>query len=253
MPLNFKEYVTLSSRKRRIAAFMIDHFVMSTIGVLIFFLTLGPDFMNENSLNDITIAMSFVMLLIFVLYFAKDSVNGISIGRWIMGIMVRDEEDSNIVPSFGRLFLRNLFLIIWPVEFIVLATSNVKKRLGDKVLKTIVIRNPDKPKTIIRILAVLGTFILFFVIVLLLSVSTIKKTDAYKMSIIGIEQNKEIQTEIGGIKEYGMFPTGNVNITNGHGQADLQIKVIGNQKEIEVNVYLEKEPNSQWKIIEMKK
>ena len=57
-----------------------------------------------------------------------------------MGIMVRDENNQNEIPSIGRLFLRNLFIIIWPVEDIVLATSDQKKRPGDNVAKTVVVK-----------------------------------------------------------------------------------------------------------------
>jgi uncharacterized RDD family membrane protein YckC len=127
-----------SSRKRRIAAFIIDHFVMTFLMVSIVFILLGPNFMDENNPSKMMKTMLFVMIPGFILYFAKDILKGISVGKWIMGIMVRDENDQNEIPSFGRLFLRNLFIIIWPIEFIVLATNEQKKRLGDKVAKTVV-------------------------------------------------------------------------------------------------------------------
>ncbi|WP_233581788.1 hypothetical protein [Flavobacterium macacae] len=50
-----------------------------------------------------------------------------------------------------------------------------------------------------------------------------------------------------------MMPSGNVNISNGQGQAQLDIKILGNTNDMKVSVYLEKEPNGQWKLIEMQK
>ena len=174
--------INLSSRKRRIAAFMIDHFVMSFLMVSIVFLALGPNFMDENNMSKMTTTMLAVMLPGFLLYFAKDSIKGISVGKWIMGIMVRDENDQNEIPSFGRLFLRNLFIIIWPVEFIVLATNDQKKRLGDKVAKTVVVKNPNKTTKLPRILALIGVGITFFVFVFLFAGSAMKNSDAYKVA-----------------------------------------------------------------------
>src|SRR5258706_1778768 len=124
--------LALSSRKRRIAAFLIDHFVLTFLMVSLIFLILGPDFMDKDSPARLMTAMLMVMVPGFLIYFAKDSIRGISAGKWIMGIMVRDAGNPHEVPSWGRLLIRNLFLVLWPVEFIVLAVSSDKTRLGDK-------------------------------------------------------------------------------------------------------------------------
>lgn len=242
-----------SSRKRRIASFLIDHFVMTLLMVSIVFIALGPNFLDENNPSKMMTTMLLAMIPGFVLYFAKDSLKGISVGKWIMGIMVRDENNPNEIPSFGRLLLRNVFIIIWPIEFIVLAANDQKKRLGDKVAKTVVLKNTSKPRKRIRIAALIGVGVIFFVFVSLFAGSAMKNSDAYKVALSEIEQNEQIITETGGIKGYGMMPSGNVNISNGQGQAQLDIKILGNTKDMKVSVYLEKEPNGQWKLIEMLK
>ncbi len=247
-----KEYI-LSSRKRRIVAFLIDHFTFAFLVVSIVFLSLGTDFMNETNLSKLASNMLPTMLIGFLMYFAKDSIKGISPGKWVMGIMVRDANNLNEVPSFGRMFVRNLFLIIWPIEFIVLASSQEKKRLGDNTAKAIVVKNPNKPTKLPRVLALIGIGIAFFAFTFLFAGAAVKSSDAYKVAVREIEQNEEILTEIGGIKEYGMMPTGSVNISNGYGEAQLNIKVIGNEKDLNVGVYLTKEPNGEWKLIELYK
>jgi hypothetical protein len=221
--------------------------------VSILFLTLGPNYMNENNMAKMTSSMFAVMLPGFLLYFAKDSIQGISIGRWIMGIMVRDKMNPNDIPSFGRLLVRNLFIIIWPVEFIVLAANQDKKRLGDTVAKTIVVKNPSKPTKLPRVLALAGIGIAFFAFMFLFAGAAMKNSDAYKVAIKEIEKNQEILDETGGIKGYGFMPTGNVSISNGNGQAQLEIKVLGNEKDMSVNVYLTKEPNGEWILAELNK
>jgi len=253
MTQNFEDKIKLSSRKRRIAAFLIDHFTMTFLIVAIVFMSLGTDFMNETNFSNMMGKMLPTMLIGFLLYFAKDSIKGISPGKWIMGIMVRDENEPTQIPSFGRLFIRNLFVIIWPIEFIVLASSQEKKRLGDKTAKTIVVKNSNKPTKTPRILALTGIGIAYFAFLFLFIGSAMKNSDAYKVAISEIEKNEEIISEIGGIKDYGMMPTGSINTTNGYGEAQLNIKVIGNEKDLNVGVYLTKEPNGEWKLIELNK
>ena len=142
-----------SSRKRRIVAWLIDHFVMCFLMVSMVFIA-HPNFMNEMSKMGTT--MLLIMIFGFILYFAKDCIKGISVGKWIMGIMVRDKDNQNEIPSFGRLVLRNLFIPIFPIEFIVLAASKQKKRIGDIVAKTVVVKNPNKPAKFPRISALIG-------------------------------------------------------------------------------------------------
>jgi len=242
-----------SSRKRRIAAFLIDHFVITFLIVTILFLFFGEDLINGNNRRQIIPILLSALIPGFILYFAKDSYQGISIGKWIMGIMVRDENCLNKVPTFGRLFLRNLFLIIWPIEFIILAINEQKKRLGDKVAKTVVLRNPIKYSKASRIMALISVVMLFFVFVFLTVGSTMKNSDAYKTAIEEIEKNEQLKTEIGTIVNYGMIPSGNIKTENGYGQALLEIKVIGKKGTIPVTVYLEKEQSGKWQLIEMQK
>jgi uncharacterized RDD family membrane protein YckC len=253
MTENLEESYTVSSRKRRIAAFLIDHFTMTFLIVAIVFLSLGTNFIDENNFRNIATKMLPTMIFGFLLYFAKDSIKGISVGKWIMGIMVRDENNPTLIPSFGRLFIRNLFIIIWPIEFIVLALNEEKKRLGDKTAKTIVVKNPNKPIKLPRILVLAGIGISFFTFTFLFAGSAMKNSVAYKVAIMEIEQNDEILSETGGIKGYGMMPTGNVSISNGNGQARLEIKILGNEKDLNVGVYLTKEPNGEWELIELNK
>ncbi|WP_306352010.1 RDD family protein [Flavobacterium sp. '19STA2R22 D10 B1'] len=240
-----------SSRKRRIVAFMIDHFVLSVINVSLIFLILGPNFTDEEDAGKLMIAIFTVIPIGMFIYFAKDNIKGMSLGKWIMGIMVRDADDNTITPSFGRLLLRNLLLIILPVEFIVLAASNDKRRLGDKAARAVVVKNPNKASKSMRIVILLLVIIGTCTFVFLQSSYTIKNSEAYKTAIQEIDQNQEISTATGGVVGYGMVPTGEINIRNGKGIANLKIKVKGKKKDKEVQVYLEKEQGGKWEMIEL--
>ena len=245
--------VNLSSRKRRIVALLIDHSLITFFIILLSFVLLGDSLFNEKE-SSINVGIIFVVVLLGgMLYLAKDTYKGMSIGKWILNIKVCDQENEDQVPSFGRLVVRNLFLIVWPIEFFVLASSKQKKRLGDRVAKTAVLKNHSEGSKKLRIVVLISGIVLFCVVLFIIIASTMKKSEAYKMAITEIEQNESLISEIGTVVNYGMFPTGNISVTNGYGQALLEIKVIGVKKTVQVVAYLEKEPTGEWQLIEMQK
>lgn len=240
-----------ASIARRIGAFLIDHVVMTSLIVAIVFAALGTNFMNEEGIFKMIGTMFLAMIPGMFLYMSKDAIRGISIGKWVMGIMVRNEHDTSSPPTFARLLGRNLLLLIWPVEFIILVTGNDMKRLGDRVFHTLVFKNPEKPRKLYRILPLMAIVIISVGGFVLFAGSAMKNSDAYKVSVAAIEQNEQIIQETGGIKGYGMMPTGNINISNGYGQAQLNITVLGNERDITVSTYLKKSPGGEWKLIEI--
>ena len=254
MKKELEQQLNLSSIERRIVAFMIDYFVVTALLVSIVFLALGTNFIDEAEyIFDINVTTIIWVVIVptFIIYSSKDSIKGISVGKWVMGIMVRDTKNPNEVPSFVKLLIRNLYMIIWPVELIALASSKEKKRLGDKTAKTIVVNNPNKPTTLPRILPLIGAVIIFITITFSFTITSIKNSGIYKASIQEIEQNQKILVETGGIKGYRIIPAGEINILNGNGEAELEIKVLGNEKDLNVSVYLPKDPFGEWKLIEV--
>lgn len=244
--------IALASRKRRIVAYLIDHLVMSVLAVGIIFLLLGPDFINNDNIAQIGQHVFSVMFITLLIYMAKDCIDGVSIGKWVMGIRVRDEKNASEIPSIGRLFLRNISVIIWPVEFLILISSTDKKRLGDKFANTIVVKNLNKPSKTKRIIPLVAVVICCFIFFVFFLSSVMKNSDAYKVAIHEIEQNDAILSEVGKISGYGMMPMGNINISNGYGTAQLTIEVQGTKKNITVFTHLTKEPNGEWKMQEMR-
>lgn len=240
-----------SSRKRRIVAFVIDHFVITFLIITILFLFSGEGLINGDNPEQITLMLLFALISGFILYFGKDSYKGMSLGKWIMRIMVRDVNNPEQIPNFGRLFLRNIFIVIWPIEFIVLTLSDQKRRLGDRAAKTIVVKNPDDSNKNFRIITLISIGLLFSIFVFFIIVGSMKKSDAYKTAVVEIENNQQLKNEIGEITDYGMFPTGSINYVDGYGEAELEIKVIGTKETKSVYVYLIKEIDKEWKLVEM--
>jgi uncharacterized RDD family membrane protein YckC len=235
---------------RRIAAFLIDYVAICCMVVGICFLFGFPDDSNPSKIRTI---FSFGMLVGIFLYLVKDSIKGMSLGKWAMGIMVRNKSDFHSTPSFIRLIIRNLFVLIWPVEFIVMVANKSKRRLGDLAAGTVVLNNPGKAQRPTRVLVPVAVYIIIIAFAFLCGMNAMKKTDAYIFAIHAIETNREIIRETGGITGYGIPWFADISYTDTHGEAQFHIRVHGKTKNLGVNVYLKKEPDKQWELKEIEK
>ena len=243
----------IASRTKRILAFGIDHFFMTFLIVMSSFLLMGPSFMDPTKLND----SPYFVLVVFgfgsLLYFLKDSFSGKSFGKWVLGVEVRDYTDPNKIPSVGRLLLRNLLLLVWPVELIAVIIDENKRRIGDKLAKTTVLESEKKPRTLIRVLVLVSLTVTMLFSLFLLVSSLMKSSDAYKVAIQTIEANYDVQERTGGIKSYGLFPKGSVKMTGTSGLAKFQIRVNGKNNDLNVHVKLIKDYEGEWEVREMER
>lgn len=240
-----------ASRISRVLAFLIDHFIITFLFFALIFKVVDSSATNIENLDDLPLIILYILLAWFLFYFGKDTFQGRSPGKWFMGIIVRDEKEHTTVPSIKKLFIRNILLILLPVEFVTLTVNSNKKRLGDTITKTVVLKNPVTPKIIPRILIMVSLGVLFFASILSSGSGIMKNSGAYKASVKAIEQNEEILTETGGIEGYGTIPSGTISISEGYGNARLQIKVHGKEKDVTVHTYLEKKPGEEWELIQL--
>ena len=250
---------TLDKKKvslgKRIGAFLIDHTLFTLICMLIFIPKLVDD-PSEFANNFIT-QLNLMLAFAFLLYTIKDIINGQSIGKRILKISVRKYNAYDEKPSILSLLARNMFIYIWPIEAVILLKHKDNRRLGDIICKTQVINVPfettttTKKSNIKRIVLIITTVLIALLMFFTLIFTGLKNSSAYKTSINYIEQNAEINKITGGIKNYGLFPIGNVQVTNGYGESNFSIKVKGKSSSVTVHIYLTKTPNEQWQVEEM--
>jgi Cytochrome oxidase complex assembly protein 1 len=63
-----------------------------------------------------------------------------------------------------------------------------------------------------------------------------------------LRNNDRLKQDIGDVKEFGRFVTGNVNISNGDGAATLNLKVIGERKTVNASVELIYRNGREWRV-----
>ena len=123
-----------ASLESRVTAFIIDVIIISliiTIPTFFLFFYIG------RYVYDLMMMM--FLFLLFAppfLYSLKDVINGQSIGKRFAKIAVRDNADISQKPSLAKLFMRNIFILIWPLDVLVFVCSKQKKRIGDRLSNT---------------------------------------------------------------------------------------------------------------------
>ena len=76
----------------------------------------------------------------------------------------------------------------------------------------------------------------------------IGNSDAAKVSQEFLKSNERLKQDIGEVKDFGKFVTGNININNGDGTAELNLKVIGERKTVNAAVELVYRSGHPWRV-----
>ena len=63
-----------------------------------------------------------------------------------------------------------------------------------------------------------------------------------------LKNNQKLKDEVGDIKDFGSFVTGNINVHNDSGDATLNIKVIGERKTVNASVDMVYRSGRPWRV-----
>jgi len=77
---------------------------------------------------------------------------------------------------------------------------------------------------------------------------TINNSDAAITAKDFLRNNEKLKQDIGEVKDFGRFVTGNINTTNGDGTAQLNLKVIGEHEEVNATVELVFRNGHPWRV-----
>lgn len=100
------------------------------------------------------------------------------------------------------------------------------------------------------IIAVLGLLVALFVgSIVWVAFSTIGKSEAAQTAKTFLQQNEKLKSDIGEVRDFGFWVTGNINSTNSDGEATLNLKVIGAQKTVHASVNLAYRNGRDWVVV----
>src|SRR2546430_7962180 len=98
------------------------------------------------------------------------------------------------------------------------------------------------------ILAALGLIVALFVGgIVWFAFHTIAKSEAADTARTFLRNNEILKQDIGEVKDFGSFVTGNVNVQNTDGEASLHLKVIGEKRTVNATVDLSYRNNRSWR------
>jgi len=77
---------------------------------------------------------------------------------------------------------------------------------------------------------------------------SIGSSEAAETARIYLRHNEILKRDIGEVKDFGSFVTGNINVQNGDGEATLYLKVIGEKRKVNARVDLSFRNNRLWRV-----
>ena len=186
-----QERIQVSSKGKRLFALLID---------FIFALLLANTFVNVFREENWDIAsqtsglyglLPFYGGIVLVLFF-KD-IFGRSLGKILLGMTIKKIDDMEQQPTLAVLIKRNLMLLLFPVEGVVILRDSYARRLADKWWGTVVIDDRNALRGILRIL--LGNIILFgfFLIAIISQRSGIEKTAIFQTAEQAIRSHEKLK------------------------------------------------------------
>lgn len=102
---------------------------------------------------------------------------------------------------------------------------------------------------IVGVMAAIGLLVMLFVGAIVGSVFyTIGKSEAADAARAYLRSNEKLKSDIGEVKDFGWFITGQVNYQNAGGEATLHLKVIGEKKTVNATVDLSYRSNRGWRV-----
>lgn len=218
-----------ASKWRRVVALLIDAI---TINFVLLTLTMYPLGVVDDFSLGIMLILSAIFGVKYVLYLFKDVRKGVSVGKWFMGIMIKNEDGT--IPSTPSLYGRNVSLLFYPLDICYLLFNKNNQRFAESMSGTIVVFNLQR-KTASKRFVMFICYILFMIVVLFVTrIVSLKTTEYYRLAINEIEKNEEIIKETGGIRGYGWYVEGSEGGGGLQRQSSLYIKVKGKVKDIDV-------------------
>ena len=102
---------------------------------------------------------------------------------------------------------------------------------------------------VVSIVVVLGLIIVLFVGGIVgFAFYQISNGEAGTTAKAFLKSNERLKQDIGEVKDFGSFVTGNINVSNGDGIARLNLKVIGERKTVNASVDLMYRNGRQWRV-----
>lgn len=222
----------------RLFALIIDYMLVGVLFKLLVQVFLGRDWDLQPGFVENAGAGPGWLALMGAAIVAKDVWRGRSVGKWITGIAVGLAENPARPPPVPRLLARNLWLILFPVEAVLVFFDRYSRRLGDRFTGTVVVVPALLAPAGRRLLMLSILFLLSILAAFLITSWNLKRSAAYKTARAEAETRQELTEAAGEGFHFGFSPELELSISPAGGRATVLLLAEGNKGEIEVEVKL---------------
>jgi hypothetical protein len=103
---------------------------------------------------------------------------------------------------------------------------------------------------VVSVVIVMGLIVILFVGGIVgFAFYSISNSEAARTAKTFLKDSERLKQDIGEVKDFGTFLTGNISINNGEGTARLNLKVIGEKKTVNASVDLMSRSGGNWRVV----
>ena len=227
---------SLAPHHLRLFALILDYLVLILVFKLLDQVLLGEHWDLRGGVTSTWAPTELWYTLIGLAVVSKDILWGRSLGKWVTGIAVANAADPAHAPHWTQLIGRNFFLILFPVEIVLVFTDRYCRRLGDRLLGTVVVAPARTPPPGRRLLALASFFLLGILVAFLVTGWNLRRTAAYQTARGEAEARTELMDAVGGSMQIGYSPELGLSLEPGKEGATVLLTAEGNRDEVKVEV-----------------
>jgi uncharacterized RDD family membrane protein YckC len=127
----------------------------------------------------------------------RDVPGGRSPGKWLTGIAVARADDPATLPTLGARLLRNLALLLLPVEAVLVFVDPYGRRLGDRLAGTVVVALARPAPVTRRLLGLAVLFLASTLAIFLLEFWNVRRSAAYPLALQAARADPRVQEALG--------------------------------------------------------
>ena len=234
----------LAPHHLRLFAIIVDYLLIITLLKLIDQLALGEHWDLQPVVEDAPLISPWWVAGLALLVICKDIFYGRSVGKWLAGIAVAAPPDLARAPGLYRNLLRNLTLLLLPLDAIFLFIDAHGRRLGDRLAGTVVVIPANVPHLMRRLTAMAILFLAVMLTSFLTAPWNMKRSAAYQTAYREAARHTSVIRAVGEPARPDSSPEFRLTLEPRGGEAQLTFEVEGprGMREVEVLLKLESSP-----------
>ena len=242
----------LASIERRLFAFLLDViFAVLTVNSVLQF-TRPSKWDLRDSVYDIKNLFLYYSFLIIILLL-KDIICGVSPGKFLFGIGIKQISKIECPPAVSVRVLRNLSLFILPIEAVICLRSQLYQKLSDQYLGTLVLQLEPLASLLKRFMLTNFMFFGFFFLAWMTQDIPMKRTDAYNVvnNHLALKHDLILQ-KIGTLQKIQGEEMSLDLSQKGQGIFEADLLGSSGRAKVQIELVLVSTPERHWQIKQMK-